>query len=62
MQLFGLHKDAEVLSKILDPRTFEGIVISDDAAVYRNFTNGCNPKLRVSFGGERRWLSGYSLG
>ena len=39
VQLFGVHKDAKVLSKILDPGTFEGIVISDDAAVYRNFTN-----------------------
>lgn len=35
---FGVHKDAETLQQILDPATFEGIVISDDAAVYANFT------------------------
>jgi hypothetical protein len=35
---FGVHKDAETLEKILDPATFLGIVISDDAAVYANFT------------------------
>ena len=31
--LFGVHKDADTLEKILDPATFAGIVISDDAAV-----------------------------
>jgi len=36
--LFGVHKDAETLKQILDPETFAGIVISDDAAVYENFT------------------------
>jgi hypothetical protein len=36
--LFGVHKDADTLRKILDPATFAGIVISDDAAVYANFT------------------------
>jgi transposase len=35
---FGVHKDAATLEQILDPATFSGIVISDDAAVYRNFT------------------------
>jgi transposase len=35
---FGVHKDADTLEKILDPATFAGIVISDDAAVYANFT------------------------
>jgi hypothetical protein len=35
---FGVHKDAETLRQILDPTTFAGIVISDDAAVYANFT------------------------
>ncbi len=35
---FGVHKDADTLQKILDPATFAGIVISDDAAVYANFT------------------------
>src|ERR1700676_3526647 len=36
--LFGVHKDAETLKLILDPATFAGIVIGDDAAVYANFT------------------------
>ena len=35
---FGVPKDAETLAQILDPATFPGVVISDDAAVYRNFT------------------------
>jgi hypothetical protein len=35
---FGVHKDADTLQRILDPATFAGIVISDDAAVYANFT------------------------
>jgi hypothetical protein len=37
--LFGVHKDADTLQAILDPATFAGIVVSDDAAVYRNFTH-----------------------
>jgi hypothetical protein len=36
--LFGVPKDAATLEKILDPSTFAGLVISDDAAVYANFT------------------------
>jgi transposase len=36
--LFGVPKDADTLEQILDPATFAGIVISDDAAVYQNFT------------------------
>lgn len=35
---FGVHKDAATLEAILDPRTFQGIVVSDDAAVYGNFS------------------------
>ena len=35
---FGVHKDAATLKAILDPETFAGIVISDDAAVYANFS------------------------
>lgn len=35
---FGVHKDADTLKGILDPQTFAGLVISDDAAVYANFT------------------------
>ena len=40
IMLFGVHKDAETRAKILDPETFAGIVISDDAAVYANFSKG----------------------
>lgn len=36
--LFGVHKDADTLAKILDPVTFAGLMISDDAAVYANFS------------------------
>jgi hypothetical protein len=36
--LFGVHKDAQTLEQFLDPRTFAGLVISDDAAVYANFS------------------------
>jgi transposase len=36
--LFGVHKDAATLENVLDPATFGGLVISDDAAVYANFT------------------------
>jgi len=36
--LFGVPKDAETLQQVLDPATFAGIVISDDAAVYANFS------------------------
>jgi transposase len=36
---FGVHKDADTLKLILDAETFKGILISDDAAVYANFTN-----------------------
>jgi transposase len=37
---FGVHKDAETLKQILDPQTFAGLVLSDDAAVYANFNQG----------------------
>ena len=36
--LFGVHKDAATLQQILDPATFAGVVVSDDAAVYANFS------------------------
>ena len=37
--LFGVHKDAATLQALLDPATFAGVVVSDDAAVYANFTH-----------------------
>src|SRR5271163_1330965 len=36
--LFGVPKDADTLQKIIDPTIFAGILISDDAAVYENFS------------------------
>jgi transposase len=36
--LFGVHKDADTLRNILDPASFVGILFSDDASVYENFT------------------------
>jgi transposase len=36
---FGVHKDAPTLEAILNPATFAGVVVSDDAAVYENFTH-----------------------
>jgi transposase len=38
VMLFGVHKDAATLEQFLDPQTFGGLVISDDAAVYTNFS------------------------
>src|SRR5271154_7004872 len=35
---FGVHKDAATLEVILDPQMFQGIVVSDDAAVYGSFS------------------------
>lgn len=35
--LFGVHKDAATLQAMLDPASFAGIVISDDALVYVHF-------------------------
>jgi transposase len=35
---FGVHKDADTLKAILDPATFTGLVFSDDAAIYADFT------------------------
>jgi hypothetical protein len=37
--LFGVHKDAETLNRILNADTFKGILFSDDAAVYAHFTH-----------------------
>ena len=35
---FGVHKDGATLREILDPEHFAGLLVSDDAAVYANFT------------------------
>jgi transposase len=36
--VFGVNKDAETLKRILDADVFQGILFSDDAAVYSRFT------------------------
>lgn len=36
---YGVHQDGATLKNILDPETFGGLVISDDAAVYAKFTH-----------------------
>ncbi len=36
--LYGVHKDAETLEVLLDKLTFEGMLVSDDASVYRDFS------------------------
>jgi hypothetical protein len=38
LMLFGVNKDAATLEQMLDPASFAGLVISDDAAVYANFS------------------------
>jgi transposase len=35
---FGVPKDGATLEQVLDPKTFAGLLISDDAAVYENFS------------------------
>lgn len=35
---YGVHKDGATLAAVLDPATFAGVVVSDDAAVYANFS------------------------
>lgn len=35
---YGVHKDGATLAEILNKETFAGVVISDDAAVYQDFT------------------------
>ena len=35
---FGVHKDGATLETILDPELFEGLLFSDDYAVYENFS------------------------
>ena len=37
--VFGVHKNADTLATLLNPETFGGTVISDDAAVYANFSS-----------------------
>ncbi len=36
---YGVHKDAATLQQILDKNAFAGTLVSDNAAIYRGFTN-----------------------
>lgn len=36
--IFGCHKDASTLESLLPKDVFEGVLVSDDASVYRNFS------------------------
>lgn len=36
--MFGVHKDGATLAALLPKDLFAGVLVSDDAAVYRNFT------------------------
>jgi uncharacterized coiled-coil protein SlyX len=38
VMFYGVHKDAQTLQQILDKATFEGVLVSDDAAIYQNFS------------------------
>ena len=38
MILFGVHKDGETLATLLPKDRFDGVLVSDDASVYRDFT------------------------
>ena len=61
---FGVPKDAATLETILDPTTFPGIVISDDAAVYADFTNSqkCWAHLLRKAIGTIRDMTGEIIG
>lgn len=38
VSLYGVHKDAQTLAAILDKEVFNGTLVSDDASVYREFS------------------------
>jgi hypothetical protein len=35
---YGVHKDGDTLAEILDKKSFAGVLVSDDAAVYQGFS------------------------
>lgn len=37
LMFYGVHKDAATLQQILDKDVFEGVLVSDDAAIYQSF-------------------------
>jgi hypothetical protein len=38
LMFYGVHKDGNTLQQILDKEVFEGIIVSDDAAIYQGFS------------------------
>ena len=38
VMFYGVHKDGQTLQQILDKATFDGVLISDDAAIYQGFS------------------------
>jgi len=38
LMFYGVHKDGETLRQILDKATFQGVLVSDDAAIYQGFS------------------------
>lgn len=38
LMFYGVHKDAATLQQILDKEVFEGVLVSDDAAIYQGFS------------------------
>jgi hypothetical protein len=38
VMFYGVHKDGETLAQILNKEVFKGVLISDDAAIYQNFS------------------------
>jgi len=37
VMFYGVHKDGQTLEQIIDKATFDGVLVSDDAAIYKNF-------------------------
>lgn len=38
VMFYGVHKDGDTLQQILDKEEFDGVIVSDDAAIYQNFS------------------------
>ena len=38
VMFYGVHKDGQTLEEILNKATFEGVLVSDDAAIYQDFS------------------------
>jgi hypothetical protein len=38
LMFYGVHKDGDTLGQILNKEVFEGIIVSDDAAIYQGFS------------------------